>query len=68
LFDEHELDESFTMRLQLAALFGLLLLRVVAGWADSPATGALVAGMSRPAPAKIEPVVEELWGQTVTDD
>jgi prolyl oligopeptidase len=56
------------MRLQQAGLFGLLLLRVLAGWADSPAAGALVAGMSRPPTAKIKPVVEELWGQTVTDD
>jgi prolyl oligopeptidase len=56
------------MRLQQATFFGLLLLRTFASCSDSPALGASVADVSPPPGAKIKPVSEQFWGQTVTDD
>jgi len=56
------------MRLQQGTFLGLLLLRTFTGCSDSPALGATVADVSRPPGAKIKPVAEEFWGQTVTDD
>jgi hypothetical protein len=56
------------MRLQQAAFFGLLLLRIFASCSDPPALGASIADVPRPPGAKIKSVSENFWGQTVTDD